>query len=177
MNVGDIIHIQSFKHDKSLHRTWSKGFVVDVSDTCWVLVTYKTTVIESNGRLWQTREPAVCFFYPDKWYNIIAMIRKNGITYYCNVASPSVVDEEALKNIDYDLDLKVYPTGQMEVLDEGEFALHQRQMEYPKEIIAICEAALAELIEKATLKEGAFNQELVLNLFNQYLTLNRKSLK
>ena len=38
------------------------------------------------------------------------MIRDNGISYYCNLASPFVLDKEALKYIDYDLDVKVFQT-------------------------------------------------------------------
>lgn len=40
------------------------------------------------------------------------MIRENGVSYYCNLASPAVLDKEALKYIDYDLDVKVFPNGE-----------------------------------------------------------------
>ena len=80
------IYIQSFKHDGSLHRTWSKGFVVETNQKQTVIVTNKTWVIEADGRRWFTKEPAICFFYPDLWFNIISMIRKNGTYYYCNLA-------------------------------------------------------------------------------------------
>ena len=76
------VYIQSYKHNGKLHRTWSKGFVLVADEKHMVVVTNKTWVIEADGRRWITREPAVCFFYPDKWYNIIAMIRKNGTYYY-----------------------------------------------------------------------------------------------
>ena len=32
--------------------------------------------------------------------------------YYCNMASPYYLDEEALKYIDYDLDVKVFTDGE-----------------------------------------------------------------
>lgn len=177
MNVGDVVHIQSFKHDGKLHRTWSKGVVLEVNAKQWVVVTYKTLVVEANKRVWQTREPAICFFYPNKWYNIIAMIRKLGVTYYCNIASPTLYDGEALKNIDYDLDLKVFPNGQMEVLDEDEFMLHQKQMNYPAEVIDICEKSLEALIQIALKAEEPFDENTIQHYFNQYLQLNRTRLK
>jgi Uncharacterized domain/protein associated with RNAses G and E len=40
------------------------------------------------------------------------MIRDNGVSYYCNLATPYVLDKEALKYIDYDLDVKVFPDGE-----------------------------------------------------------------
>ena len=36
-------------------------------------------------------------------------------------------DEEALKYIDYDLDIKVYPNGKYHLLDEDEYEQHMNQ--------------------------------------------------
>ena len=174
LQIGQSIYIQSFKHDGSLHRTWAKGIVVDVLKNVWIIVTYKTMVVESNHRIWQTREPAICFFYPDQWYNIIAMMRKNGVTYYCNVASPSVYDGESLKNVDYDLDLKVYPNDEMEILDEDEFDEHRVKMNYSKDIVDIARNALQELIVMAENKTGPFDLKLVETYFKLYLMMGRK---
>lgn len=44
------------------------------------------------------------------------MIREKGVSYYCNLASPYVLDDEALKYIDYDLDVKVFPDGEKRLL-------------------------------------------------------------
>ena len=77
--VKESIYIQSFKHDGSLHRTWAKGYVMEANEKRIVCVTNKTWVSESDGRRWVTREPAIYFFYPDKWFNVISMIRKTGI--------------------------------------------------------------------------------------------------
>lgn len=109
--TGSYVYIQSYKHDGSLHRTWCRGFVLEANEDRIVAVTDKTWVIEADGRRWLTREPAVCFFYSHFWFNIISMIRMSGIYYYCNLASPSLYDGEAIKNIDYDLDVKLFPDG------------------------------------------------------------------
>ena len=71
-----------------------------------------TLVTEADGRRWVTREPAIVYFHKKYWFNIIAMIRDNGISYYCNLASPYILDQEALKYIDYDLDVKVFADGE-----------------------------------------------------------------
>ncbi len=57
--------------------------------------------------------------------------------YYCNLSSPFVCDEEALKYIDYDLDIKVYPNGKYHLLDEDEYEQHMRQMNYSSDIDVI----------------------------------------
>ena len=67
------------------------------------------------------------------------MIRKTGIYYYCNLASPSVYDGEAVKNIDYDLDVKCFPDGRIQILDEDEYEEHSMQMGYSEEIKEIIE--------------------------------------
>ena len=169
--VGTLIYIQSFKHDGSLHRTWSLGFVIEADEEKTVVVTNRTWVTEANGRKWFTREPAVCFFYPDKWFNIICMIRKNGIYYYCNLASPALFDGEALKHIDYDLDVKVYPNGETVILDEDEYELHQQQMGYPDSVKLIIKAEMQELLSWIEQKKSPFSASEIDEMYQSYLSL------
>ena len=84
---------------------------------------------KSDGRRWVTREPAIVYFHKKYWFNIIAMIRDNGISYYCNMASPYYLDEEALKYIDYDLDVKIFTDGEKRLLDVEEYERHKRKNE------------------------------------------------
>ena len=86
-----------------------------------------TLVTESDDRRWVTREPAIVYFHKKFWFNIIAMIREEGVSYYCNLASPFVLDNEALKYIDYDLDVKVFKDGEKKLLDVEEYERHRRR--------------------------------------------------
>lgn len=167
--VESMIYIQSYKYNGLVHRTWSKAFVLKETKDCIITVTHKTWVIESDGRRWFTKEPAICFFYPDRWYNIISMIRKSGIYYYCNVATPCVYDGEALKNIDLDLDVKVFPNGDVELLDEDEFEEHQKQMQYDQDIIDLAKDAAQQLLDKIKKEEYPFNHQDIYTLFDEYL--------
>ena len=171
LEVGNEVYIQSYKHDGSLHRTWCKGVVVDVMDNEFVVVTNKTWVIEADGRKWLTREPAVCFFWTDRWYNVISMIRKTGVYYYCNLASPSLYDGEAIKNIDYDLDVKLYPDWSYMILDESEYKEHASMMNYPKDIKEIVEGEMKNLLHEMEEEHHPFNSKLVVNYYNKYRTL------
>ncbi len=168
LEVGSEVYIQSYKHDGSLHRTWCKGVVVRATDTEYVVVTNKTWVIEADGRKWLTREPAVCFFWTNRWYNVISMIRKTGVYYYCNLASPSLYDGEAIKNIDYDLDIKLYPDWSYSILDENEYADHAKKMNYPKDIMNIVENEMQKLLHEMEEEHDPFNSKLVTNYYNQY---------
>lgn len=163
------IYIQSFKHDGTLHRTWAKGYVMEANSTRIVCVTNKTWVSESDGRRWITREPAICFFYPDRWYNVISMIRKSGIYYYCNIASPSIYDGESLKYIDYDLDLKVNPQMKWNVLDEDEYEDHSLLMGYSLDLRRAIEKGLNQCIDCVEDEKSPFDHGEILKIYNRYL--------
>lgn len=165
------VFIQSFKHDGSLHRTWAKGFVVEANAARTVVVTNHTLVSEADGRRWVTREPAVCFFYPDEWFNVISMIRERGVYYYCNMASPSIYDGEAIKNVDYDLDVKVSPQGKTMILDEDEYREHSRQMNYGEKLDTILHCELERLLKRISQRESPFNEKEIWDLYNRYLSL------
>lgn len=171
--VGDLVYIQSFKHNGSLHRTWCRAFVLEADEEHYVVVTDRAWVIEADGRKWMTREPAVCFFYTKKWFNVISMIRHGGIYYYCNLASPSLYDGEAIKNIDYDLDVKLYPDDSYQILDGSEYDQHSREMHYPEKIMNIVEAQMDQLIEMMRDEKEPFTKECIDRYYHMYLYMTK----
>lgn len=168
--IKESIYIQSFKHDKSLHRTWAKGYVIEANEKRIVAITDRSWVIESDGRRWLTREPAICFFYPDRWYNVICMIRKTGIHYYCNLASPSIYDGESLKNIDYDLDIKVNPKWEYTILDEDEYDEHSKEMQYGEKLDRVIHKEMNRLIRDIQLQNSPFDHIEIKVLYQKYLS-------
>ncbi|MGI6510336.1 MAG: DUF402 domain-containing protein [Erysipelotrichaceae bacterium] len=163
------VYIQSFKHDGSLNRTWDQGFVLESDERHYVIVTNKTWVIEKDGRKWFTREPAIGYFYTDRWFNVMAMIRSDGIYYYCNLASPVLYDGEAVKYIDYDLDFKIFSDNTIMILDEDEYARHSESMSYPEEIDFIIKKEMHRIMEDVEKQIKPFNRQYVENHFQQYL--------
>ena len=171
LKVGDKVFVQSYKHDGSLHRTWSKALVIDKFNDCLVAVTDHTWVVEADKRRWLTKEPAICFFYDDRWFNIISMVRKTGIYYYCNLASPSLYDGEAIKNIDYDLDVKIFPDDSYMILDENEYNYHSEKMHYPKELKDIINKEMNSLLNMIENRENPFNFTYINNYIMKYFDL------
>ena len=172
LKVGDDVFVQSYKHNGSLHRTWSKALVIDVKENCIVAVTDHTWVVESDGRRWLTKEPAICFLYDDRWYNIISMVRRSGIFYYCNIASPSLYDGEAIKNIDYDLDVKVFPDETYSILDENEFEFHSEKMNYPENLKFLLKNQMQELIKMIEEKSEPFKSTYINKYLLKYFSLS-----
>ena len=121
--------------------------------------------------MWHTREPAIWYMPKHKWYNVICMIRKTGVYYYSNIASPTLYDGEALKYIDYDLDLKVFPDGNYRILDQEEYRQHAREMGYSDELDKILKKQLDVLIDLAVKKGGPFDQNFTKKWYGFYQDL------
>lgn len=164
MKKDDYISIHAYKHNGVLYRSWEDSKVLEVEDGRIVLMNNRAKVTEVDGRKWKTKEPAIIFFYKDKWYNIIVQFKDKGIFYYCNIATPYIIEENTIKYIDYDLDLRVFSDGTYNVLDQGEYDYNKNEMKYPKEIDTITKDAMNELIEMCINKIGPFNK----NVLNEY---------
>ena len=168
LNIGDRLTIQSYKHDTHLHRIWTRARILEYSEEHIIVANKRTRVIESTGRFWHTREPSVVWFFKNHWFNIIGIIRDHGIFYYCNIASPYVIDDEALKYIDYDLDVKVFPDYSFKVLDRKEYNLHKQKMEYPEELRGILETELEKLKHMVEARIGPFSEGEVMRQYERY---------
>ncbi len=146
IKIGDKLQIQCYKHDGHVHRCWDEAIVLDIKKDYIVCGNDRTLVTEAHGNAWRTREPAIMYFFKNKWYNIIVQLKKNGVTYYCNIASPYIIEENTIKYIDYDLDLRIFPTGSFKILDRGEYKYHKNKMHYSKNLDIVIRASLSELI-------------------------------
>lgn len=161
LKVGDVLTIHCYKHDGKLHRTWDEATILDVQDDLLVCGNNKTTVSESDGRVHQTNEPAILFFYKKRWFNIIGQLKSQGLFYYCNIATPYLIEDNIIKYIDYDLDLRVFPDGAFRVLDRNEYKYHSKLMNYPKELDVILKRELTELINMKKNKVPPFTKETI----------------
>jgi protein associated with RNAse G/E len=167
------IQIQSYKHDGNLHRIWEKATIMFENDEFIIVANKRTKVIESNGRFWHTREPSVTWFYKKRWFNIIGIIKRDELHFYCNIASPYVIDDEALKYIDYDLDIKVLDDYSYTVLDRNEYNKHMERMQYPSELKQILEKELIVLRQMIETRQDPFNEKVVLDWYDKYTKLNK----
>lgn len=166
---GSTIEIQSYKHNGSLHRVWEETIVLKGTSKVVIGGNDRILVKEADGRNWRTREPAICYFDSEKWFNTIGMIRSDGIYYYCNLGTPFMWDDEALKYIDYDLDIKVFPDMTFKLLDEDEYELHKKQMDYPQAIDRVLKKAVDELISWIHQRKGPFAPQFVENWYERFL--------
>lgn len=166
--VGEKLIIHSYKHDGNIHRAWDEAVLLEEKENYLVFGNYKTKVTESDGRMWKTKEPAVLYFYKEQWFNVIGQLKKDGIYYYCNIASPFIIEDGTIKYIDYDLDLRVFPDGSFKVLDRGEYKYHKNKMNYSDELDRILKEQLTCLIEKVRKGIPPFDKKEIIKYNEKY---------
>ncbi len=175
IKVGDTLAIHCYKHNGLIYKTWDKATILDITNDYIVLGNDKVLVTKSDGRKWHTKEPAIMFFYFKRWFNIIAQLKKQGIFYYCNIASPFIIDNRIVKYIDYDLDLRVFSDGAFKILDRNEYNYHKKLMNYPMEINIIIKDELTSLINMKKASVNPFNEETINKYYMIYSNLIHKN--
>lgn len=173
MNVGDRLTINCYKHNGKIHRSWDEATLLDITNEGIVCANNKTKVTENDGRSYFTNEPAIIFFYKNSWFNVIAQLKTHGLFYYCNIATPYIIDETIIKYIDYDLDLRVFPDGGFRVLDRNEYKYHKKIMHYSDDLDFVLRSELTKLIDMKRKNEGPFNKEIIDKYYQKYLELQK----
>ena len=173
-SVGRWYSIRCYKHNGALHRVWDRGLVLDNNEDYLVIATKKAKVIEANGRCWFTKEPAVTIFSKKEWWNAICMLKTDGICYYCNIASPSLIDNEYIKYIDYDLDAKLFPNGDIRVLDQKEYAHHRETYKYGDDLDTILKYETKVVVDRMNRKIFPFEDDVIKKYYDTFLEMLEK---
>ena len=168
MKKGEKYNIHGDKHNGKLYKTWDEAILLDETDDYYVFGNKNTKVTKMFGKSWYTRETAILFYFKNTWYNVVAQLKKNGIYYYCNIASPVVIDNKTIKFIDYDLDLRIFPDDSYKILDKQEYEYHKKLMKYPKDLQDILSFKLTELINRFNNKELPFNSDMIKTYEKKY---------
>ena len=83
-------------------------------------------------------------------------------------------DAEALKYIDYDLDVKVLTNGEKRLLDVDEYERHKRQMNYSNDLDYILKENVKILVDWINNKRGPFSQAYVNIWYKRYVELKSR---
>ena len=168
--------IKSFKHDGSLHRMWLENWLVPQehldpqhrAESIDVLLNEHTRVREADGREWVSRVPAIAFFLPDEWFNVVALLEESGIRYYCNIASPFYRYNRTWTYIDYDLDVMLMPGGSVHELDWDEFNRHKSDYRYDAEVLSRTRQGLDRLKERLDARAAPFDDAIVRDYYMEW---------
>ena len=174
LKIGDTLVIHCYKHNGMIYESSRVAFVLDVRDDYIVLGDENVLITKQDGRAWHTNGSAIMFFYKKNWFNIIAQIKDDGTFYYCNIASPYIIENHVLKYIDYDLDLRVFNDGAFKILDRNEYNYHKKLMNYPEEINYIIKEEMTSLIEMKKASVFPFNKETIEHYSEVFKELRNK---
>ncbi len=163
------IRVICFKHDGSFHRIWDKAGLIYEDKDKIVISNSKTLIREDNGRMWMAKEPSVSIFYKNRWFNVMGILRKGGVHYYCNMASPCVIENNIIKYIDYDLDLVKTVDNKIKILDEDEYKVNKEKYDYGEDIEKILEKELKLLRTYAVNNQFAFNDKKVIKTHEKFV--------
>ncbi len=156
MNIGKKVMVHGYKKNGWLYRVWEFPIIIDQTDDYLCLAKKNTVVItsEKNSKRnfkSKSEKDAFWFFPKDKWFNILVTVNTDkSLSFYINIASPYIFEEEAVKYIDFDLDIKIYPTKEYKLLDENEFLLHKEEFKYGNKLSRIIEEQAAMLNNRET---------------------------
>ena len=176
MKKGDKLIVHCYKHNGKIDRISGEAIVLDITDDYIVCANNKVKLTENDGSTHRTKEIAILFFYKKEWFNILAQLKKYGLFYYCNIASPYIIDGNIIKYIDYDLDLRIFPDGTFKVLDKNEYKYHKMTMKYSEEIDTIVQDSLNRLIKMKENGDFPFKADTVEKYCEMYkeMTNNQK---
>ena len=172
---GDCLKIHCYKHNGKIHRAWEEVIVLYKDDDVLVCGNNKTKVTEHDGRSYNPNEPEIMIFYPNYWFNVIAQLRKRGVYFKCNLASPYLIDDDVIKYIDYDLDIKVFPDGSFKILDRNEYNYNIKLMNYPEDLVKVINSELNDLIKIKKSNKIPFDNNYILNYYEILNKLKNKN--
>lgn len=168
--------IKSFKHDGHLHRMWMENWLVPnrllhpdhAAESMYVFINSQTPIQEADGKQWISRVPAVSFFIPGQWFNVVGLLEEAGVRYYCNIASPPFVQNDVLTYIDYDLDVIISHGGKAQVVDQDEYELHKAMYHYSDEVNIKVLDGLEALLIRINQRQAPFDDEMVTAYYDMW---------
>jgi protein associated with RNAse G/E len=113
--------------------------------------------------------PAVAFFLPGEWFNVVALLENDGsVRYYCNIASPPFRHQDVLTYIDYDLDVTLLPDGSIHELDRDEFIRHRSDYRYGADVLAQVDRGMERLQDRMARLAVPFGDAQVRRYYEQW---------
>ncbi|WP_245979673.1 DUF402 domain-containing protein [Mycoplasma struthionis] len=163
--MGQMTSIQAFKYDGTLYRQYEGAKIVANLEDFVVVLLYKTKVSEDEIK-WVVSEPTLFLFAKNRFYNASITLNKSKGNYiYVNLASPFFIENEVIKYIDFDLDIKSYGSDkEFNVIDWYDFKTNIKKMKYSLKLVYKLYDELDYLYDQHNTKNGIFSSKLIKGL-------------
>ncbi|EFF41593.1 DUF402 domain-containing protein [Mycoplasmopsis alligatoris] len=161
LKIGTMVNVQAYKYDGSLYRQWNGAKVLNNNSKHIVLVLVKCRVAEPNNKFWAYKDPVLWFFPKNNLFNATVLLRKNGPYVYINMASHPIIEDEVLKYVDFDLDIKHYPNKELKLVDREEYYRNKKKLKYSKVLQEMIYSELNELINMYNNYNYIFDDKII----------------
>src|SRR5258708_17923846 len=156
--------IAALKYDGRPHYTWPATYLDDDGDHLRLSTLIGGILIHTTRGFDEVQELASDLtFWRGRWYNVFTNYDEDHRlrNFYCNVAMPLEIDQSlsisTLKYVDLDLDVRVFPDGRHELLDEDEFIDHTAKFGYPLAVQERARRAVEEILALVAARSGPFS--------------------
>ena len=143
--------IEALKFDRRLHYSVPADLLDDDGARLWFRTQAGDQINHvTSGQQFTITHPADLIFWRDRWYNVYVNYTDDGELshFYCNVGLPPEVSGHMLRFVDLDLDVRIYPDGRYDVLDEDEFTEHAALFGYPPDTQRAARQAVSDIIAR-----------------------------
>lgn len=153
------VTINSRNYDQSIRRTWNcdlirhDGYLIELVGKFDFDVDHPDLGRLSKGTV------SYEYYWLDRWFNIFQFHEPNGNfrNWYCNINMPPSFANGVLDYVDLDIDILIWPSGEIVVLDEEEFAVNAEKFGYPPAIRSAVESAKSSLLTRFHKSEFPFD--------------------
>jgi protein associated with RNAse G/E len=146
--AGPQITVRSLKYDMQVRRTWTCELVSQTGSLAMAVGVFEEAV--KHPGLGHISRGTVSheYYWTDKWQNVFRFHEPDGRfrNFYCNVAMPAVITDDAIEYVDLDIDVVVWLDSRYEVLDRDDFERNAKKYCYPIDVIEKAEQSLTDLI-------------------------------
>lgn len=158
---GKVINCQAYKYNGDLYRQWNGVKVLKNTPKHYVLFMHKTKVKEKYNHSWTYKDYVLWFLPKNSMYNAIILLKPKQNYVYVNIAMPPVAEDNTIKFIDLDLDVKSYAKKNISVVDIDEFKFNSKRFNYPEKLKEMSWEALEEVVNKYDNSEYFFNPTVI----------------
>lgn len=153
--MNNILKIKALKFPNIPHYEWEGEILEKTSDYILVLCKPGRKLIHhSKNEVYTINNTSIEYFSLNKWFTAAMEVEEGAvISTYCNVAMPSVLNQNELNFIDLDLDLVKSKNKDWQVVDEVEFEINSRKYHYSEKLKTEAIQAL-DLLREEVAKES-----------------------
>jgi len=137
-----LVQVVYLKYDGRPHRSYRARWLGEDSDGTWLGVAAGTPATVDGDRETHREEPYVLLVPKQAWWTAMFNAPPRRSEVYCDVTTPATwTGTSEVTVVDLDLDVRRRRWGDIERLDDDEFAANRVQFGYPDEVVVQATAA------------------------------------